>query len=204
MECRHSYSKIYPPMGKNFKGDGNFVIKNRQGLGSNPAECTDFCKFIVPLRHGGPLNSRQAVIPLVRLMEGDEMWEASDHSQGVLPLNWGRTEPNNSTVTCMVLKATSNDRRTTSSLNFVGLALMLLPIRAFIVRLSNEVSKVFMRNKRGGLMVWASFSISGHTDMHIIRNGNLKAQKYVNEILRPHALPYVEPTHLLFLPFNEG
>ncbi|GFY33896.1 hypothetical protein TNCV_4596041 [Trichonephila clavipes] len=30
--------------------------------------------------------------------------------QSVLPLNWGGTEPN-CTVTCMVLKATDNDRR---------------------------------------------------------------------------------------------
>ncbi|GFW25439.1 hypothetical protein TNCV_3721671 [Trichonephila clavipes] len=34
---------------------------------------------------------------------------ASD-PQGVLPLNWGETEPNCS-VTCTVLKATANDRR---------------------------------------------------------------------------------------------
>ncbi|GFV60232.1 uncharacterized protein TNCV_3553921 [Trichonephila clavipes] len=36
--------------------------------------------------------------------------EASDHPQSVLPLNWGGTEANR-TVTCMVLKATDNDRR---------------------------------------------------------------------------------------------
>ncbi|GFX66405.1 hypothetical protein TNCV_343791 [Trichonephila clavipes] len=44
------------------------------GLGSNPGENMDVCKSIVPLRHGGTLNSRQATSPLVRLVE--EKWEA--------------------------------------------------------------------------------------------------------------------------------
>ncbi|GFS91842.1 uncharacterized protein TNCV_2531441 [Trichonephila clavipes] len=48
--------------------------------------------------------------PLVRLVEGEKRWESPDHSQGVLPLNWGKTELNRS-VTCMGLKATANDRR---------------------------------------------------------------------------------------------
>ncbi|GFW81773.1 uncharacterized protein TNCV_2884471 [Trichonephila clavipes] len=61
-------------------------------------------------RHGGTLNSRRAASPLVRLVEGEERWEAPDHFQGVLPLNWGETELNRS-VTCMVLKAMANDRR---------------------------------------------------------------------------------------------
>ncbi|GFY09124.1 hypothetical protein TNCV_4663151 [Trichonephila clavipes] len=38
----------------------------------------DVCKCIVPLRYGGTLNSRQATSPLVRLVEGEERWEASD------------------------------------------------------------------------------------------------------------------------------
>ncbi|GFS84976.1 uncharacterized protein TNCV_1305851 [Trichonephila clavipes] len=59
----------------------------------------------MPLRHGGTLNSRRAASPLVWLVEGKERWEASDHPQSVLPL-----KPN-STATCMVLKATANDRR---------------------------------------------------------------------------------------------
>ncbi|GFW28412.1 uncharacterized protein TNCV_4640771 [Trichonephila clavipes] len=69
----------------------------------------DVCKCIVPSQHGGTLNSHQATNPLVRLVEGEERWEAPDHPQGVLPLNWGVTELNHS-VTCMVLKATANDR----------------------------------------------------------------------------------------------
>ncbi|GFU57107.1 uncharacterized protein TNCV_1779701 [Trichonephila clavipes] len=58
----------------------------------------------------GTLNSRRAETPLMRLVDGEERWEASDHPQSVVPLNWGGTEPNR-TVSCMVLKATDNDRR---------------------------------------------------------------------------------------------
>ncbi|GFS79318.1 uncharacterized protein TNCV_4409681 [Trichonephila clavipes] len=56
------------------------------------------------------LNSRRVASPLVRLVEGEERWEAPDHPEGVIPLNWGETELNRS-VPCMVLKATANDRR---------------------------------------------------------------------------------------------
>ncbi|GFY00741.1 uncharacterized protein TNCV_2141331 [Trichonephila clavipes] len=65
--------------------------------------------------YGSTLNSRRAASPLVWLVEGEERWEASDHPQGFLPLNWGRTEQNR-TVTCMVFKAKANDRRKNSSL----------------------------------------------------------------------------------------
>ncbi|GFT44679.1 transposon Tf2-6 polyprotein [Trichonephila clavipes] len=58
---------------------------------------------------GGTLNSRRAASPLVRLVEGEERLEVPDNPQVVLPLNWGETELNRS-VTCMVLKATANDR----------------------------------------------------------------------------------------------
>ncbi|GFW34087.1 uncharacterized protein TNCV_287711 [Trichonephila clavipes] len=57
----------------------------------------------------GTLNSRRAASPLVWL-EGEARWEAPDHPQGFLPLNWGGTEQKR-TVTCMVLKAKANDRR---------------------------------------------------------------------------------------------
>ncbi|GFV87524.1 uncharacterized protein TNCV_3281621 [Trichonephila clavipes] len=80
------------------------------GLGLNPGEDMGIYKCIVTSRHGGILNSRRAVSPLVRLMEGEERWEALDYPQGVLPQNWGGTELNRS-ITCMVLKATANDRR---------------------------------------------------------------------------------------------
>ncbi|GFV58727.1 uncharacterized protein TNCV_3730651 [Trichonephila clavipes] len=70
----------------------------------------DVCKCIVPARHGGTLKSRQTASPLVRLVEEEERWEAAYHLQSVLPLNWSGIQPNH-TVTCMVLKATTNDRR---------------------------------------------------------------------------------------------
>ncbi|GFX80981.1 transposable element Tcb2 transposase [Trichonephila clavipes] len=80
------------------------------GLGSNPGEDVDVCKCIVPLQHGCTLNSRRAASPFVKLVEGEERWVASDHTQGVLPQNWDEIELNCS-VTCMVLKAMANDRR---------------------------------------------------------------------------------------------
>ncbi|GFY19789.1 uncharacterized protein TNCV_4649591 [Trichonephila clavipes] len=64
----------------------------------------DVCKCIVPSRHGGTLNSRQAASPLVRFVKGEERWEAPDHPR-VFSLN-----ELNLSVTCMVLKATANDR----------------------------------------------------------------------------------------------
>ncbi|GFV36457.1 uncharacterized protein TNCV_2235041 [Trichonephila clavipes] len=57
------------------------------GLDSNPGEDTDVCKCILPLQQGSTLNSRQAASLLVRLMDGEDRWEAPDHSQGVLPQN---------------------------------------------------------------------------------------------------------------------
>ncbi|GFV22916.1 uncharacterized protein TNCV_2623691 [Trichonephila clavipes] len=80
------------------------------GLGSNLGEDMDVCKCIVPSRHGVTLNSHRAAIPLVRLVEGKKRLEAIDPILGVLPQNWDETELNRS-VTCMVLKATANDRR---------------------------------------------------------------------------------------------
>ncbi|GFS64810.1 uncharacterized protein TNCV_2000401 [Trichonephila clavipes] len=56
-----------------------------------------------PLWKGKPLENRRATNPLVRLVEEEEMWEAPDHPQGVLPQN--------RSATCMLLKATANDRR---------------------------------------------------------------------------------------------
>ncbi|GFX19773.1 hypothetical protein TNCV_2076801 [Trichonephila clavipes] len=55
-------------------------------------------------------NSHRAVSPLLRLAEGEERWEASDYSQGVLPQNRGGTQQIH-TVTCMVLKSKADDRR---------------------------------------------------------------------------------------------
>ncbi|GFX46222.1 transposable element Tcb2 transposase [Trichonephila clavipes] len=78
-------------------------------LGSNPGECIDVCVCIVPLRHGGTLNSRRAACFHVRLVESEERKEASDHLQDVLTQIWSGTQPN---LACLVLKATDNNRRT--------------------------------------------------------------------------------------------
>ncbi|GFU63964.1 cullin-4A [Trichonephila clavipes] len=79
------------------------------GLSSNPGEDMDVCKCIMPSRHGGTLISSRAASPLVRMVEGEERREAPDHPQGLLSQNRGEIELNSS-VTCMVLKATANDR----------------------------------------------------------------------------------------------
>ncbi|GFX01948.1 uncharacterized protein TNCV_371371 [Trichonephila clavipes] len=65
---------------------------------------------IVSSWHVSTLNSRRAASPLVRLVKLEERWEAPGHPQGVLPQSWGETELNRS-VTCMVVKATANERR---------------------------------------------------------------------------------------------
>ncbi|GFU67055.1 hypothetical protein TNCV_4969041 [Trichonephila clavipes] len=67
-------------------------------------------------RHGDTLNSSRAASPLVRSEEEEERWEAhTPPAQDILPQKWGGTELNH-TVTCMVLDATANDMRTSSTL----------------------------------------------------------------------------------------
>ncbi|GFX97646.1 uncharacterized protein TNCV_2842061 [Trichonephila clavipes] len=99
-----------PPEEPELMTNADYDALKKPGLGSNPGEDMDVCKCIVAARYRGTLNSRRAASPLVRLVEGQERWETSDHPQSVLPLNWGGIEPNRA-VTCMVLKATANDRR---------------------------------------------------------------------------------------------
>ncbi|GFX38630.1 hypothetical protein TNCV_3476201 [Trichonephila clavipes] len=57
------------------------------------------------LWHGGTLHSRRAARFLVRLVAGDERWEAPNPPS---KLGWNKL---NRTVTCMVLEATANDMR---------------------------------------------------------------------------------------------
>ncbi|GFX63869.1 uncharacterized protein TNCV_4345841 [Trichonephila clavipes] len=80
------------------------------GLGLNPREDMDVCKRIVLSQYCGILNSHRVASPLDRLVEGEDMWEAPDYLQGVLPQNWSETELNRSVI-CIVLKATVNDMR---------------------------------------------------------------------------------------------
>ncbi|GFX20220.1 hypothetical protein TNCV_1437801 [Trichonephila clavipes] len=53
----------------------------------------DVCKCIVPSWHRDVLNSCRAESPLVRLVEGEERWDATDHPKG-LPskLEWKRAK----------------------------------------------------------------------------------------------------------------
>ncbi|GFW34465.1 uncharacterized protein TNCV_500831 [Trichonephila clavipes] len=76
------------------------------GLGSNPGEDTDVYKCIVPSRYRSTLNSRRVASPLVMLVEGEERWEASDHSQGVLAQNCGEIVL--SSVWCSKLRLTTD------------------------------------------------------------------------------------------------
>ncbi|GFV86197.1 uncharacterized protein TNCV_671941 [Trichonephila clavipes] len=76
----------------------------------------DVCKRILSVWYGGTLNRRRAANPLVRLVEKEERKEAPDHLQGTVSQNWGGIEPNR-TVSCMVLNATANGRRTSCPLS---------------------------------------------------------------------------------------
>ena len=42
----------------------------------------------------------------------------------------------------------------------------------------------------GSVMVWAGISAQGKTDLHVIDNGTLTAERYVNEILDVRVRPY--------------
>ena len=42
----------------------------------------------------------------------------------------------------------------------------------------------------GSVMVWAGIAIGGRTELVLI-NGTLTSQRYVDEILRPHVLPFL-------------
>ncbi|GFV01752.1 hypothetical protein TNCV_2024621 [Trichonephila clavipes] len=57
---------------------------------------------LMPLRHGGTLNSHRPTSSLAWLVEGQERWGGPCPPSGYSPLNWGGAEQNR-TVTCMVL-----------------------------------------------------------------------------------------------------
>ncbi|GFX54729.1 uncharacterized protein TNCV_2822501 [Trichonephila clavipes] len=84
------------PCHDEFRGSDAVVIRwheeQQHDVGSNPGEGMSVCKCIVPSQHGG-LNRRQAASPLVRLVEGEERWKASERPQGVLSQNWDIKEP---------------------------------------------------------------------------------------------------------------
>jgi hypothetical protein len=49
----------------------------------------------------------------------------------------------------------------------------------------------------GGVMLWAGISYGQRTQMHFI-DGNLKTQRYSNEILRPIVVSFILRHHLMF------
>ncbi|GFX50460.1 hypothetical protein TNCV_770321 [Trichonephila clavipes] len=63
-------------------------------MGSNSGESMDVCKCIVPSRHWGTLNSHRAASPLVRLVEGEERWEAFDQYRifSLKKLGWNQAK----------------------------------------------------------------------------------------------------------------
>ncbi|GFT45084.1 hypothetical protein TNCV_2861081 [Trichonephila clavipes] len=69
----------------------------------------------MPLWQEGTLNSRQAASSLVRLAEGEERPEAPEPPR-VFSLKIGGGAKLKRIVTCIVLKATDNDRCTSSPL----------------------------------------------------------------------------------------
>ncbi|GFV37302.1 protein Abitram [Trichonephila clavipes] len=78
-------------------------------------KCSNDCEYTIYSCISGSLvevNERLVENPkLLKENPWSEGYIVNNHSPpGVLPQNWGRNEPNR-TVTCMVLKATANDRR---------------------------------------------------------------------------------------------
>ncbi|GFV30895.1 uncharacterized protein TNCV_4013291 [Trichonephila clavipes] len=62
---------------------------------------------MLPSRHGGTINNRPAASPHRRFLRREERWEALT-TPCVLSQNWRGNEPKR---TCIVLKATANERR---------------------------------------------------------------------------------------------
>ncbi|GFX03744.1 hypothetical protein TNCV_2113161 [Trichonephila clavipes] len=73
----------------------------------------DVCKCILPSRHGGTLNSRQAASPLMRLVAGVKRWEAPDPPPVSSPSKLGWNRPKSY---CHLYGAKANNRRTSSPL----------------------------------------------------------------------------------------
>ena len=54
-------------------------------------------------------------------------------------------------------------------------------------------------NGDGGVMLWAGISYGQQTQLRFI-NGNLNAQRYRDDILRPIVIPFIHRHHLMFQP----
>ncbi|GFS88589.1 hypothetical protein TNCV_1461921 [Trichonephila clavipes] len=78
-------------------------------------EAPDHPPGFSPSKLGWNRAKKYCHLPLVMSVEGEEKWEAPDSPPGYYPSKWGGTEQN-CTVTCMLLKATAKDRRTSNPL----------------------------------------------------------------------------------------
>jgi hypothetical protein len=65
-------------------------------------------------------------------------------------------------------------------------------------RVGDKFADVNIVNRvpHGGVMVWAGISYGLQTQLHFI-DGNLNAQRYRYEILRPIVMPFIRCHHLM-------
>ncbi|GFV28210.1 hypothetical protein TNCV_678981 [Trichonephila clavipes] len=63
---------------------------------------------------------------------------------------------------------------------------------------------IYRNPRRGGLSACAGIFISGYTDLHIIRKGNLRAQRYADNIRRPQVVPYAANIGDFFLKMQDN
>ncbi|GFV74837.1 hypothetical protein TNCV_1040751 [Trichonephila clavipes] len=116
MECRPSDIKIYPPMGKNFKVNGVLISLLGKPLMIFHSVQTRHCTRVtdlnsvnrMPVLHGNTINSHRTTSPLVRLVEGEERWEAPDHPQvSFLKIGVETSQIVQSPVRCSKLRLTT-------------------------------------------------------------------------------------------------
>ncbi|GFX27051.1 LAM_G_DOMAIN domain-containing protein [Trichonephila clavipes] len=151
----------------------------------------------MPSRH--TVNSRRAPSPLVTIVEGEKRWEAPNHFQEVFPENCGVTEQNR-TVTCMVLKAKTNDRqRPPSEATFTGEEYLHFDVRGSggepLVSWSDQVSLQFRSRQSAGLLFFAAdlgLHGTGNEDfLHVsLKGGGIAIHTklgsgHVEKIIRP-------------------
>ncbi|GFV49841.1 uncharacterized protein TNCV_1391231 [Trichonephila clavipes] len=92
------------------KLSGSFIVLRSLGM-IRRTSCAQFRSkhTFVPSRHGGPLNSRRAASPLVKLVAGGERREARDPFPGCSPQSWSGTELNRTlTLWCSRSQPTSD------------------------------------------------------------------------------------------------
>ncbi|GFU20766.1 DUF4817 domain-containing protein [Trichonephila clavipes] len=149
----------------------------------------------------GTLNSSRAASRFVRLVEGEERWEAPDHHQGVFPQNWGGTEQKR-IVTCMVLKAKDDDKRKDLAQCFpkccqviysqFGLAIHQNDYQArrrFVEWAQNEIAVVPDFHKRILFSDEAHFWLNGYVNKQNCRIwSEANPQVYVETPLHPEKL----------------